>query len=101
MNCACEEPSLLCWLATHNKLVIMWKILGSCIQLACTCYQKLTCVLGFLGGNKQINKTKKPILFYNFFLKGFHYFSVTVCEEVIYYCKLHTLEHTALSFGNN
>jgi hypothetical protein len=62
MNCTCEEPSPFCWLATHNWLVTVWKILASCIQLACTCYQKLTCVLDFLGGNKQTN----PILSFLF-----------------------------------
>jgi hypothetical protein len=56
MNCACEEPNLLCWLATHSWLVTVWKMLASCIQLACTCYQKMTCVLDFLGGNKKQNK---------------------------------------------
>jgi hypothetical protein len=69
MNCTCEEPSLSSWLAKHNSLVIVWKNLASCIQLACTCYQKLTCVLDFLGG-----KQNKNALFYNFFSKGFSYF---------------------------
>ena len=66
MNWAFEEPSLLCWLAT--QLVIVWKILASCIQLACTCYQKLTCVLDFLGGNKQTNKTKTYDFIISFWL---------------------------------
>jgi len=56
MNCACEEPSLLSWLANHIRMVIVWKILASCIQLAYTCYQKLTCGLDLLGGNKQTKK---------------------------------------------
>jgi len=87
MNCACEEPSLLSWLATHIRLVIVWKILASCIQLACTCYQKLTCVLDFLEGgkqaNKQMNQTNKNTLFYNFLSNGLPYFSVSMDEEVI------------------
>ena len=58
MNCACEEPSLLSSLATHSWLEIVWKILATSIQLACTCYHKLTCVLDFLVGNKQTNKQR-------------------------------------------
>ena len=83
MNCACEEPSLLSWLATHIRMVIVWKTLASCIQLACTCYQKLTCVVDVLGGNKQTNEQNKNTLFYNFFLSGLPYFSVSMDEEVL------------------
>jgi len=62
MNCACEEPSLLCWLATHSCLVNVWKILVICIQLACTFYRKLTC--STFSGRKQTNKQNKHTLFY-------------------------------------
>jgi len=84
MNCTCEEPSLLSWLATHIRLVIVWKIVASCIQLAYSCYQKLTCVIDFLGGKKTHTQTnKQKTLFYNFFWSGLPYFLVSVNEEVI------------------
>ena len=104
MNCACEEPSLLSWLANHIRMVIVWKILASCIQLAYTCYQKLTCGLDLLGGkqtNKETCEHNTNTLFYNIFSNGLPYFSVSMDEEVIYYWKLHTVQHTALSSGNN
>ena len=66
MNCACEEPNLLCWLATHSWLVTVGKILASSIELAYTCYQKLTCVVDFWVGNKQTNKTKTPYFIISF-----------------------------------
>jgi len=108
MNCACEEPSLLCWLATHSWLVIVWKILASCIQLACTCYRKLTCVLDFLGGNKETNKTKTPnfIIYFwmaclisqllfmkQWFITG-NYIHYSIRPYVLAKTELHLLQYT-------
>jgi len=83
MTCACEQPNLVSWLATHIRLVTVWKIVASCIKLAYSCYQKLTCVLDFLGGNKQTNERNQSTLFYNFFANGLRYFSVSMNKEVI------------------
>jgi hypothetical protein len=51
--------------------------------------------------NKQTNKQNKNTQFYNFFVIGLPDFSVIVYEAMIYYWKLHTLQHTAICFGNN
>jgi hypothetical protein len=50
---------------------------------------------------KQTNKqTKQKNIFYNFFLNGLPYVSVTVYAEMVYHWIVHTLQHTALCFGN-
>jgi hypothetical protein len=42
-------------LAGNSWLVILWKIIASCIELACTCYQTPDRYSRFSGGNKLKN----------------------------------------------
>jgi hypothetical protein len=100
-----NKHELLLWrtkrlvLAGNSRLVILWKVIASCIGLACNCYQTPDMYSRFSGENKQIIKTETNS-FYNFFLNGLPDWSITVCEGMIWYWKLHTLQHTGLWFGN-
>jgi hypothetical protein len=83
------------------------QLIGNCVENSCKLHTtglhlvSETDMCSRFSGRKQTNKQNKNTQLFNFFLNGLPDFSVIVYEAMIYYWTLHTLQHTALCFGNN